>query len=127
MNKIYVLPEDELRGEMYRRILLLMGKNWRSWQSFVAAVSLFGGLFAIALGALDWVVVGLFAPAGSLGSLLDAAGTALFVLPLPLLALGAFCLDLLEKKTPALPLPAESRPVSPVRLHRRRPRHPHLN
>jgi hypothetical protein len=127
MNKIYVLPEDDMRGEMYRRILLLMGKNWRSWHSVVAAVSLFGGLLAIVLGALDWVVVGLFAPAGALGSLLDVAGTTLFVLPLPLLALGAYCLDLLEKKSPALPLPAEPRPVRPVRWHRLRPRHPHHN
>lgn len=110
MNKIYVLPEDELRGEIYQRILLLMGKNRGSWQSVAAAVSLFGGLVAIALGALDWAFVGLFAPAGALGSFLDAAGTILLILPLPLLALGAFCLDLLEKKPPALPLPPNPGP-----------------
>ena len=127
MNKIYVLPEDDMRGEMYQRMLLLMGKNWGSWQSVVAAVSLFGGLLAIVLGALDWAFVGLFAPAGALGAFLDAAGTILLILPLPLMALGAFCLDLLEKKPPALPLPAESRPPVPVRGHRRRPRHPHHN
>ena len=127
MNRIYVLPEDDLRGEMYRRILLLMGKNWKSWQAVVAAVSLFGGLLAIVLGVMDWALVGLFAPSGALGSLLDTAGTVLLVLPLPLLALGAFCLDLLEKKSPTLPLPAEPRPAVSVRRHHRRPRHPHLN
>jgi hypothetical protein len=109
MNKIYTLPEDDMRGEMYRRILLLMGKNLWTWESVTAAVSLFGGLLSVALGASAWAVVGLFAPAGALGSFLDAAGTTLFVLPLPLLALSAYCLDLLEKKPPALPLPAESR------------------
>ena len=127
MNRIYVSPEDELRGEIYQRMLLLMGKNWGSWQSVAAAVSLFGGLLAIVLGALDWVAVGLFAPAGTLGSFLDAAGTILFILPLPLLALGAFCLDLLEKKAPALPLPAASRPAVTVRRHYRRPRSPRHN
>ena len=127
MNKIYAPPEDELGGEMYRRIVILLGKNWGSWESFAAAFSLFGGLLAIVLGALDWAFVGLFAPAGALGSFLDAAGTALLVLPLPLMALGAYCLDRLEKKTPALPLRDEPRPEVPrpvvqtLRPVRRRP------
>lgn len=120
MNKIYTLPEDELRGEMYKRILLLMGKNRGSWESVVAAVGLFGGLLAIVLGALDWAFVGLFAPADALGSLLDTAGTVLLVLPLPLMALGAYCLDRLELKAPALPLPAVPKPDAPrpvIRAH----------
>ena len=127
MNRIYALPEDELRGEIYRRILLLLKKNRGSWQSVAAAVGLFGGLLSIVLGTLDWAVVGLFAPAGIPGAFLDVAGTVLFVLPLPLMALGAYCLDLLEKKPPALPLPGASRPAVPVRRYRRRTRHPHYN
>jgi hypothetical protein len=125
MNKIYELPEDELRGEIYQRILRLMGKNWGTWESALAVVGLFGGLLSIVLGLLDWAVVGLFAPAGALGAYLDVAGITLFVLPLPLLALGAYCLDLLEKKPPALPLPTESRPdvpqaaIRPLRAFRR--------
>ena len=127
MNKIYVLPEDEMRGDIYRRMLLLVGKNRGSWQSVAAAVSLFGGLLCIVFGGLDWAFVGLFAPAGALGSILDTAGTVLLLLPLPLLALGAFCLDLLEKKPPALPLPAEPRPAVPTRWQRVRARRPHHN
>jgi len=127
MNKIYTLPKDELRGDIYQRILLLVGKNRGAWEAVAAAASLFGGLLAIVLGALAWAVVGLFAPTGSLGSFLDVAGTILLVLPLPLLALGASCLDRLEKKAPALPLPAESRPAGPVLRHYRRPRYPHHN
>jgi hypothetical protein len=127
MSKIYVLPEDDMRGEMFQRIVRLMWKNWGSWQSVVAAVSLFGGLLCVVLGGLDWAVVGLFAPAGALGSFMDTTGTVLLLLPLPLMALGAFCLDLLEKKPPALPLPAEPRPPVPARWHRLRPRHPHNN
>ena len=127
MDKTYAPPEDDLRGEIYRRILLLLRKNRGSWQSVAAAVGLFGGLLSIALGALDWAAVGLFAPAGALGSFLDTAGTVLFVLPLPLMALGAYCLDLLEKKPPTLPLPAPARPAEFRRRLRLRPRHPHHN
>lgn len=107
MDKTYALPEDELRGDIYRRVLLLVGKNWGSWESAAAAAGIFGGLLAIVLGALDWAFVGVFAPSGAVGSFLDTAGTILLVLPLPLLALGASCLDRLERKAPALPLPSE--------------------
>ncbi len=120
MDKIYTLPEDVLRGGIYRRILLLLGKNRGGWQSAVAAGGLFGGLLSIVLGFLDWGVVGLIAPAGALGSFLNRAGIVLFILPLPLLALGAHCLDLLEKKAPPLPLPAESRPATPRQTVRSR-------
>ena len=105
MHEIYTLPEDELRGEIYQRILLLMRKNLWTWESMTAAVGLFGGLLSIILGILVWDVLALFAPAGVLGSILKVASTILFVLPLPLLTLGAYCLDLLEKKSPTLPLP----------------------
>ncbi len=121
MNKIYVLPEDELRGEIYQTILRLMGENWGTWESVVAAVGLFGGLLSIVLGGIAWAAFGLFAPAGRLGAFLDVAGTVLLVLPLPLLALGAYSLDRLEKKSSALPLPAEAHtdvPRSALRPHR---------
>lgn len=127
MGKIYVLPEDDMRGEIFQRILRLMGKNRGSWQAVAAAVSLFGASLSIVIGSLDWAFVGLFSPAGALGSFLDTAGTVLLLLPLPLLVLGAFCLDLLEKKPPALPLPAEPRPAVPVRWRRLRARRPHHN
>lgn len=110
MDEIYTLPEDELGGGIYRRILLLIGRNRWAWQSFAAAAGLCGGLLSIVLGFMDWAIVGILAPVGAAGSFLNAAGIVLFILPLPLLALGAHCLDILEKKTPALPLPADSRP-----------------
>ena len=121
MGKIYAVPEDDMRGEIYQRMLRLMGKNWGTWESAVAAVSLSGGLLAIVLGALVWAVVGLFAPAGALGSILDVAGTALLVLPLPLTALGAYCLDRLEQKASALPPHAEPRPDTPRQVIRAHP------
>ena len=121
MNKIYVLPEDELRGEIYQRMLRLLGKNRGTWESAAAAFGLFGGLLSIVLGGLVWAAFGLFAPAGLLGSFLNTAGTALLLLPLPLLGLGAHCLDRLERKSPALALPGESHADAPrpaLRRHR---------
>jgi hypothetical protein len=97
-DEIYALPEDELGGGIYRRMFFLLGKNRRTRTSIAAAVGLFGGLLSLVLGLLDWAVVGFMAPAGALGALLDATGTVLLILPLPLLALGAHCLDLLERR-----------------------------
>ncbi|HEV2860635.1 MAG TPA: hypothetical protein VGX48_06495 [Pyrinomonadaceae bacterium] len=110
MDKIYALPQDELKGEIYQRIVRLAGKNWRTWESILAVVGLCGGLLSIMLGGLVWAAVELLGRAGALSSFLDAAGTVLFILPLPLLALGACCLDRLEKKPPVIPLPADSQP-----------------
>ena len=118
MNKINVLPKNELPGGIYQRLLLLMAKNRGTWQMVGAVVGLFGGLLSIVLAVLIWAVVGLIAPAGALGAFLDVAGTVLIVLPLPLLALGAHCLDLLEKKARALPLPAASQADAPYPILR---------
>lgn len=107
MNKIYALPEHELRDGIYRRMRLLMGKNPSAWETVGAAVGLFGALLSIALAVPAWVVVRFIAPGGGLGSFLNGAEVAFFVLPLPLLALGAHCLDLLEKKATAIALPFE--------------------
>ena len=120
MNNIYELHEDELRGGIFHRVLLLLGRNRVTWQTVGAVVGLFGGLLSLALAVLIWAVVGLISPAGAPGSFLEVAGTVLFVLPLPLLALGAHCLDLLEKKAPALPFPAAPRAAAPSPLLRTR-------
>ena len=109
MNKIYVLQKDELRGELYRRIYLLISKNRGTRPSTGACVGLAGGLLSIMLGALLWAIVPLLAP-GSFRSSLNAVDIVFFALSLPLLALGAFCLDLLETRAPILPLPAKSQP-----------------
>jgi hypothetical protein len=100
MDKIHTLSEDELRGEIYQRMLRLVGTNWGAWESLAAAAGLLGGLLSIVLGGVVWAVVGLFAPAGTLGASLEVAGTVLFVLPLPLMALAACCLDRLESRGP---------------------------
>lgn len=123
MNKTYMLPEDDLGGEVYRRVYLLVNKNWGGWQSIGATIGLAGGVLSTPWALLLWAAVKFLTPSG-IGTTLSLLSNVLFALSLPLLALGASCLDLLEKKPPVLPLPAESQPASPRRLHHLRPRNP---
>ena len=126
MSKIYTLPRDEFRGEIYRRIYLLVSRQGGGWRAAGAALGLAGGVLSIPLALVLWAAAGYTGPAG-VGPTLHALSTILFVLSLPLLAVGACFLDLLEKKTPALPLPAERQPAVLERWRRLRPRHPHHN
>ena len=126
MNRIYVLPKDVFGEGIYRRIYLLIKNNRWDWAAIGATFGLIGGMLSIILGAMLWAVVPFLAPV-SLGSFLNGFETLFFILPLPSLSLGAYCLDLLEKKTPGLPLPANSLPADFKRWLRLRPRHPHHN
>ena len=122
-NKTYALPEDELRGEIYRRVYLLLRKEGGGWHAVGAAFGLGAGTLsvpvALVLGAAAWFLV-----PTSAGPTLHLLSTTLFVLTLPLLALGAFFLDILEKKPPVLELPHAPRPASIRRYHRLHARHP---
>lgn len=126
MNKIYILQKDELGGELYRRIYLLIRKNRWTRQSIGAGIGLIGGLLSIIVGALLWPIVSLLAP-GSFGSFLNRVEIVLFALFLPLLALGAYCLDLLEKSSPGFPLPIQSQFSGFERLIRLHPHQPNKN
>ena len=126
MNKIYVLQKDELRGELYQRIYLLIRKNRWTRQSIGAGVGLAGGLLSIILGALLWAVVPLLAT-GSFRSFLNVVEILFFALSLPLLALGAYCLDLLEMQAPNLSLPAKPQSDGSNRWPRLRVQHPNKN
>ena len=126
MNRIYVLPKDVLGEGIYRRIYLLIKKNRWDSAAIGATFGLVGGMLSIILGAMLWAVVPLLAPV-SLGSFLNVLEIVFFILPLPLLALGAYCLDLLERKPPNLPLPVKSQPAGFESRHRLRPHRPHQN
>ena len=126
MNKIYILPKDELGGELYRRICLLIRKNRWTRQSIGAAFGLTGGMLAIILGAVLWAIVLLLAP-GNFCLVLNGLETLCFALTLPLLALGAYCLDLLETNPPILPISARSQTSGFERWHHLRPQLPHKN
>jgi hypothetical protein len=123
---MYILPKDELGEVLYRRIHLLIKKNRGVWATRGAAFGLAGGMLSIFLGALLWAIVPLLAR-GNFRSFLNLSETLFFVLPLPLLLLGACCLDLLEKRPPILPLKANSRPAGFESPYRLRPQRPHQN
>jgi hypothetical protein len=126
MNRMYVLPEDELGDALYRRIYLLTCKNQGGWATRGAAFGLAGGMLSIVLAALLWALVTLLTQ-GHIKSILNTLETVFFILPLPLLALGAYCLDLLEKRYSLISLPAKSQPASFASLYHPRPRRPDQN
>jgi hypothetical protein len=126
MNEIFLLREDNSGDGIYRRIGLLIGRNRWAWQSIGAAFGLAGGMLSILLGALLWIIVR-FLATGHFGSFLNVVEIVFFVLTMPLLALGAYCLDLLEKRPPLLPLPANSRSDNFEQLRRFRPHRPNNN
>lgn len=126
MSRIYRLREDDRGDDLYRRIYLLIIKNRLTWQSVGATLGISGGMFSLLLAMLLWSIVRFLAASGS-ASILRALEIIFFVLPLPLLALGVHCLDLLEKKRPALTLPGRSQSAEVERWLPLRPRHPHHN
>jgi hypothetical protein len=126
MNNTYALPEDELRGEIYRRIYLLMNKEGGGWEVAGAAFCLGAGLLSIPLALVLWAAARFVGPAGA-GPLLNLLSTFLFVLTIPLLAIGASFLDLLEKKPPILPFLAGTKSAGIKHYRHLRARHPHLN
>ena len=67
------------------------------WPVCGAVIGLIVGLLAPLLGAFLTVVAWLEGSSGS-GPLLHKLGTASFLLTIPLLFFGAYCLDVLEKR-----------------------------
>ena len=113
---------SESRNASFLRVLtpvaappLPVRKSWREQARLVGAVvGLLGGLAASLGGSLliaaSWIV-----RQGAVQSWLSTSGTVLLYLTIPLLLLGAFCLDWLETKR--LPrrlriVPVETRPTS---------------
>jgi hypothetical protein len=70
------------------------------WRSVGAIVGLSGGVVSALVGAVltacSWLI-----SAKGVGAYLRTTGTALLVLMIPLLAVGAHCLDLTEKRKKA--------------------------
>ncbi|MGH9881493.1 MAG: outer membrane beta-barrel protein [Pyrinomonadaceae bacterium] len=84
--------------DIYESIDCLIQKNQGAWQSFCAVCGLAGGVLspviATLLIALTW-----FIDSQRAISVLNVLSIVSFVLTIPLLTLGAHCLDLLERKT----------------------------
>lgn len=69
--------------------------NPSTWKTRGAAFGLFGGLMAPILGSI-FTVISWFIDSAWHGVSLRNLGTSLFVVAIPLLILGAHCLDLLD-------------------------------
>ena len=88
---------DLIGDNTFERIGSLTGKSPRRWPSAGAVTGLAGCILAPALGAILTVISWLISqPTASF--YLSRLSTTLFFLTIPLLALGAHCLDLLEAR-----------------------------
>jgi hypothetical protein len=106
MNATNESLEDEAETDLYQEIETLIKKNPWAWQSVCAVVGLAGGVISPILGATADVITW-FVQSQSVNSHLHVLSIVLCALTLPLIILGAFCLDSLQRKTSNLSSPAE--------------------
>jgi hypothetical protein len=109
MNTTYKSLEAETEINLYQEMAALIKKNRWGWQSVCAVMGLAGGVIAPIFGAI-FDVTTWFVNWTSVISSLRILSIVLCALTIPLLTLGAFCLDSLESKTTNL-----SRPHGPQR------------
>jgi len=94
MNTFYRLPKEPLRPP-HSLVKELIGVR-RTWKSSLAVFGLLAGLSAPIIGSLLTVITWFRDPAWHSLHLHHVA-TSFFVLTIPLLVLGAHCLDLLDE------------------------------
>lgn len=93
------IKRDEVWDGLYLRGYVLLKENKRSWASAVGLFGLGGGFLAPIIGAF-LNLTDLLTNTGAAHSRLYNLSMIFYAITLPLLALGAHCLDLLEKKYP---------------------------
>src|SRR5215210_3036963 len=98
MNSTYESLTDREDIDLYQEIETLIKKNPWAWQSVCAVVGLAGGVIAPFLGATSDVITW-FVHSNAVNSYLHVLSIVLCALTLPLIILGAFCLDSLQAKT----------------------------
>lgn len=102
MNQDYELLEDQ-EWDLYEEMHRLIGIHPWAWQSIGAVSGLVGGVLSPVLGTL-LIAVTRFIHSDGVVSSLNILIIVSFALTIPLLAFGAHCLDLLERKTARLSL-----------------------
>jgi hypothetical protein len=129
MNATFDSLENQAETDLYQEIETLIKKTPWSWQSVCAVVGLAGGIIAPFLGATADVITW-FINSHAVISYLHVLSIVLCALTLPLLILGAFCLDSLEAKSHRLSpstqlLCTEATPATAVRhVARQKANHP---
>jgi hypothetical protein len=124
MNQTQTIQYAESDDRIYLRIYLLLSKGG-GWPSFGVLIGLVGGLLSVPLASLLWTMSTFIGPV-EIGPTLNLLSNILFALTLPLLALGACCLDLLENKFPTTGS-ALALPINLNRWRHLRPSQPHKN
>ena len=102
MGQDYELQED-LESDIYEEMHSLVEANPWAWQSIGAVSGLVGGVLSPVLGTL---LIGFawFIHSERVVSSLNVVSIGSCVLTIPLLAFGAHCLDLLERRIARLSL-----------------------
>jgi hypothetical protein len=104
VNNYLDTSREQTRDDPFERIGSLVGKSPRTWPSIGAVLGLAGGILAPASGTLLAVVSWLTGQQRA-SLYLSRLSTTLLFLTIPLLALGAHCLDMLEARA-ATPSPS---------------------
>src|SRR5688572_9025442 len=90
---------DNAGDRIYLRIYLLVSRRGGGWRSMAAFFGLAGGLLSVPLAMVLWGIGRFIAPI-QISSTLNELSNILFLITLPLMAVGACCLDLLENRLP---------------------------
>lgn len=97
MDRPFAWLKDRGETDFYQDVESLIRKNPWSWQSACAVPALVGGVIAPFLGgAFD--VMTWFVSSTTINSYLHVLSIVFCALTIPLLILGACCLDMLEAK-----------------------------
>ena len=120
MSAPYAPSEGHAETDFYEEMESLIKQHPWAWQSVCAVLGLAGGVIAPFLGAIS-DVSSWFVHSNALNSYLHVLSIVLCALTIPLLALGGFCLDLLEAKTtrlaPPVALPRDGSTPAPAVTH----------
>jgi hypothetical protein len=97
MKQDYSIEEGRPKKRLYLKPDAPAKRFGWTWQATGAILGLSGGLIAIVFGAV-FTILNWFAESATARSFLKEYGTIVFLLAIPLLILGAHCLDLLDRK-----------------------------
>jgi hypothetical protein len=118
MDGTYEWSKDEGETDFYQDVESLIKKNPWAWQSVCAVLGLAGGVISPFLGGAS-DIISWFVSSTTVNSYLHVLSIVFCALTIPLLVLGACCLDVLEAKTARLSPPAppynESTPATVIR------------
>ena len=90
-------PQEDQEWDIYEEMHSLIKINPWAWQSIGAVSGLVGGILSPVIGTL-LIAITWFVHSERISTALNDLSIVSFVLIIPLLAFGAHCLDLLERK-----------------------------